>query len=254
MADRADLLDLTGRVAVVTGGTRGIGRASADVLATHGATVVVVGRSDVSAARTVAAEIARGHGTPALGLVADSADSIAIGEVYKCVRAEFGRLDVLVNNAGVLSDALVGMLTDDLIDTTLAVNTAGPIHHLQGAARLMRKSGGSIINLTSIIGRCGNAGQVVYSASKAAVIGMTYSAAKELAPAGIRVNAVAPGFIDTDMTRGLPRDKYAERVASIKMGRIGTPDDVARAVLFLASDLSSYVTGQVLGVDGGMLV
>ncbi len=252
--ESADLLDLTCRVAVVTGGTRGIGRASATLLAAHGATVVVVGRTDLDAAQSAAAEIASEHGATALGLVADASESTQIREVYKRVRAEFGRLDVLVNNAGILSDALVGMLTDDLVDTTLAVNTAGPIHHLQGAARLMRKSGGSIINLTSIIGRNGNVGQVVYAASKAAVIGMTYSAAKELAPAGIRVNAVAPGFIDTDMTRDLSDDTYAERVASIKMGRIGTPEDVARAILFLASDLSSYVTGQVLGVDGGMLV
>lgn len=239
---------------MVTGGTRGIGRASAELLAAHGASVVVVGRSDLGSAAQVAADLAATHGHPALALVADAADSAAIREVYRRVRADFGRLDILVNNAGVLSDALVGMLSDELIDGTLAINTAGPMHHLQGAARLMRKTGGSIVNLTSIIGRNGNAGQVVYSASKAAIIGMTYSAAKELAPSGIRVNAVAPGFIDTDMTRSIPPDKYAERVASIKMGRVGSAEDVARAVLYLASDLSSYVTGQVLGVDGGMLV
>ena len=119
---------------------------------------------------------------------------------------------------------------------------------------MRRKKAGSIVNLTSIIGRVGNEGQTVYGASKAAVIGATLSAAKELAPVGIRVNAVAPGFIDTEMTRGLPEDKYQERVDSIKMGRIGTPEDIANVILFLASEQSSYVTGQVIGVDGGMLI
>jgi len=129
------------------------------------------------------------------------------------------------------------------------------IHHLQGAARLMRRRhSGSIINLTSVVGVNGNVGQIVYSSSKAALLGLTKSASKELAPAGIRVNAVAPGFIDTDMTRSLPEDKYAERMASIAIGRIGTAADVARAIAFLAGDDAAYVTGQVLGVDGGMLI
>jgi 3-oxoacyl-[acyl-carrier protein] reductase len=137
----------------------------------------------------------------------------------------------------------------------LAVNTLGPLFHLQEASRLMsRKNSGSIINLTSIIGRFGNAGQAAYASSKAAVIGLTLSAAKELAPKGIRVNAVAPGFIETDMTSQLSPEKRSALLGSIKMGRAGSPEDVARAILFLASDLSGYVTGQVIGVDGGMLV
>ena len=247
-------LDLTARVAVITGGTRGIGLAAAHTLSAHGAYVAVVGRADIRSARGVATQLTDQHQTPAVGLVADAADAAAIRDIYKQVRAEFGRLDILVNNAGILQDALLGMITDDMVNETLAVNASGPIHHLQAAARLMRKSGGSIINLTSIIGREGNVGQVVYAASKAAVIGMTLSAAKELAPAGIRVNAVAPGFIDTDMTKSIPDDKFAERVASIKMNRIGTTDDVANTILYLASDLSTYVTGQVIGVDGGMLI
>lgn len=249
-----DQLDLAGRVAVVTGGTRGIGWATARLLASHGASVVVVGRADSTSAMTAATNLNADFGRPALGAVADSSDPDAIKALYKQVRSEFGRLDVLVNNAGILRDALVGMIDDDLVTETLAVNTAGPIHHLQAAARLMRRNGGSIINVSSIIGRRGNVGQVVYSASKAAVIGMTLAAAKELAPRGIRVNAVAPGFIDTDMTRALPPEKFDERVASVAMGRAGTPDDVAQTILFLASDLSTYVTGQVLGVDGGMLI
>lgn len=250
----ADPLDLAGRVAVVTGGTRGIGWATARLLASHGASVVVVGREDSSSASAAAGKLNADFGQPALGAVADASDPDAIKALYQQVRRELGRLDVLVNNAGILRDALVGMIDDDLVSDTLAVNTAGPIHHLQAAARLMRRNGGSIINVSSIIGRRGNVGQVVYAASKAAVIGMTLAAAKELAPRGIRVNAVAPGFIDTDMTRALPPEKFDERVASVAMGRPGTPDDVAQTILFLASDLSAYVTGQVLGVDGGMLI
>jgi 3-oxoacyl-[acyl-carrier protein] reductase len=162
---------------------------------------------------------------------------------------------VLVNNAGILQDALLGMIPDAMIRQTIDVNTVGPIYHVQEASRLMaRNKSGSIINVTSIIGRFGNEGQAVYGASKAALIGLTLSAAKELARHNIRVNAVAPGFINTDMVKQLTEQKYGERMKSIKMGRIGEPEDVANAILFLASDLSSYVTGQVLGVDGGMLI
>ncbi len=247
-----DLLGLRGKVAVVTGGSRGIGQACAQVLAAQGAKLVLMGRTDSEHLRSVCDAV--GGEVSVMPVVCDSAQPAQIRRAYQQIRSEFGRVDVLVNNAGILEDALIGMITEETIDHTLAVNTAGPILHLQAAARLMRKSGGSIINLSSIIGRVGNTGQVVYGASKAAVIGVTLSAAKELAPKGIRVNAIAPGFISTDMTAALPADKYAERVASIKMGRVGTAEDVARAVLFLASDLSGYVTGQVIGVDGGMLI
>ena len=147
------------------------------------------------------------------------------------------------------------MVTDEAIERTLGVNLKGVLYGIQAAGRLMsRGGGGSIINLTSIVGRFGNAGQLAYASSRAGVIGATLSAAKELAPANVRVNAIAPGFIDTDMVRQLPPEKFEERMASIGMKRIGTPQDVANAALFLASDLSSYVTGQVLGVDGGMLI
>lgn len=240
-------LDLSGRVGFVTGGTRGIGLATARLLAEHGAQVVVGGTDEQRARET--ADVFGG-----LGVVCDSRDPGQISAAYRTIRAEFGRLDFLVNNAGVLQDALVGMISPEMIDEVLGINTKGPILHLQAAARMMRKHGGSIVNVSSIIGVRGNAGQAVYAASKAAVIGLTTSAAKELAPRNIRVNAIAPGFIETDMTAALPPEKFAERMDSIGMGRIGTPQDVACAVLFLVSDLSSYVTGQVLGVDGGMLV
>jgi 3-oxoacyl-[acyl-carrier protein] reductase len=161
----------------------------------------------------------------------------------------------MVNNASVMRDALIGMIQSDDIDETLRVNLRGVINGTQAAARIMlRSKSGSIINVTSIIGGFGNRGQLVYSASKAGVIGATYSAAKELAPSGIRVNAIASGFIDTDMIKDVNEAVYAERMRSIAMGCIGRPEDVADAALFFASDLSRYVTGQVLGVDGGMLI
>jgi 3-oxoacyl-[acyl-carrier protein] reductase len=152
-------------------------------------------------------------------------------------------------------DAPLGMITSELIHSVTQTNIAGSILHLQAAARLMtRAKSGSIINLTSIVGRVGKEGQTVYASSKAAVIGMTRAAAKELAPKGIRVNAVAPGMINTDMTLQLPKEHYRAASDSVKMGRIGEPIEVARAILFFASHMSSYVTGQVLGVDGGVLI
>jgi len=159
---------------------------------------------------------------------------------------------VLVNNAGVLEDALLGMIKPE---RTFAINAIGVLNTMQAASRLLaRGDGGAIVNVTSIIGVVGNAGQVAYGGSKAAVIGMTRSAAKELAPQGVRVNAVAPGFIDTDMTRALPEEVFAQRVASVGMGRPGTAEEVAEAIAWLSSPAARYVTGQVLGVDGGMVI
>jgi 3-oxoacyl-[acyl-carrier protein] reductase len=249
------MIDLSGRVAVVTGGTRGIGRAIAETFAAAGAAMIVNGRQGGQGLERVVQEIADSHSVPVAGVAGDIGDPETSAEIARQAFTRFKKLDIYVNNAGVLMDGLIGMIPPESVDQTLEVNVKGVIYGTQAAARLMQRGGGgSIINLTSIIGRFGNQGQLVYGASKAAVIGATLSAAKELAARNIRVNAIAPGFIDTDMVRQLPNDKYEERLTSIAMKRIGTPDDVARAALFFASDLSCYVTGQVLGVDGGMLV
>ncbi|MFY9512604.1 MAG: SDR family NAD(P)-dependent oxidoreductase, partial [Rubrivivax sp.] len=191
----------------------------------------------------------------AAALVCDVADDAQVKTMFQAVFKQHKRLDVLLANAGVLDDALIGMASRAQIERVFAVNTFGVLYCAQYASRLMaRNGGGSIVNIASIIGTHGNAGQAVYGGSKAAVLGITKSLAKELAPAGVRVNAIAPGFIDTAMTRALPEATFAQRLASIAMGRIGTAEDVAKVALFLASDLSAYVTGQVIGVDGGMLI
>jgi 3-oxoacyl-[acyl-carrier protein] reductase len=224
-------------------------------MAAEGATVILNGRSSKEILEERASQIESEFGVECLSLLADAGDPTAVSGCYREIFNRFKRLDILVNNAGILQHALLGMIPAAMARTVLDVNTMGPLLHMQEAARLMsRHQTGSIINLTSIVGRFGMEGESVYAASKAAVIGMTMAAAKELAPKNIRVNAVAPGFIDTDMTRQLPADKYSERLKSVKMNRIGTPDDIANAILFLASDSASYITGQVIGVDGGMLV
>ncbi len=244
-------IDLSGRVALVTGASRGIGLAIAQRLAAAGASVAVN-------ARTIDDGILEAFGK-------DEAQRISIlpgdvgapetaGQMTRAIFTHHKRLDILVNNAGIMRPAPIGMISDDEIDRTLAINLAGAIRLIQSAARLMARTGGSIVNLSSIVGLKGATGQLAYAASKAGIVGATLAAAKELAPKGIRVNAVAPGFIETGLTAALSAEVRHEALGSIGLARAGTVEDVADAVLFLASDLSRYVTGQVLGVDGGMVL
>ncbi|MFJ8915694.1 SDR family NAD(P)-dependent oxidoreductase [Amycolatopsis sp. NPDC102389] len=240
---------LEGRVALVTGGTRGIGLATARALAEAGATVVLTGRDEAKAKEAAAAAGA------ASGLALDVTDAKAVSTLVRGVAKEHGKLDIVVANAGIMEDALLGMIREELVDTTLSTNVAGTLHTVQAAARaMMRKKTGAIVVLASIVGEHGSAGQTVYAASKAAVANIARSAAKELGRSGIRVNAVAPGVIDTDLTSGLTEDAKAENIGKTPLGRLGTPEDVANAIRFLVSDDASFITGQVLGIDGGLVL
>lgn len=238
----------------ITGATRGIGYATAMQAAKQGWSLILNGR-DEKRLSEIKEELKSFSGATVYTLSYDVCDIDAIKKAFMWIKKNVGQLDAVVNNAGILDDAVLGMVNEKQVSHTLAVNTEAVIYHMQYASRLMMKQkSGTIVNVSSIIGRVGNTGQTVYSASKAAVIGATYSAAKELAPNNIRVNAVAPGFIETDMTKQLSQEKYEQRLSEIKMGRIGTAEEVANVILFLASDYSSYVTGQVIGVDGGMVI
>ena len=249
------ILTLDKKVAFITGSTRGIGWSTARFFAEQGATVLLNGVSNRDLLDARVGEIKKEFGVECEGFLFDVSDPNSVKRCYSAIFKTYKQLDILVNNAGIMDDRLLAMVSPENIDRTFNVNVKAMIYNMQYASRLMaRKESGSIINVASIIGRVGNAGQVVYGGSKAAVIGLTLSAAKELAPQNIRVNAVAPGFIDTDMVKSMSTEKFEERINSIKMNRIGSPEDVAKAICFFASGLSTYVTGQVLGVDGGMLI
>ncbi|MEU3627368.1 3-oxoacyl-ACP reductase [Amycolatopsis coloradensis] len=240
---------LEGKIALVTGGTRGIGLATARALAEAGATVVLTGRDEAKAKEAAAAAGA------ASGLALDVTDAKAVSTLVRGVAKEHGKLDIVVANAGIMEDALLGMIREELVDATLSTNVAGTLHTVQAAARaMMRKKSGAIVVLASIVGEHGSAGQTVYAASKAAVANIARSAAKELGRSGIRVNAVAPGVIDTDLTSGLTEDAKAENIGKTPLGRLGTPEDVANAIRFLVSDDAAFITGQVLGIDGGLVL
>jgi 3-oxoacyl-[acyl-carrier protein] reductase len=243
-------IDLSGRTAVVTGSTRGIGRAVAQALAESGARVAVVGR-DRDKAAAVAAEIGKG----AMGFGCDVSDTSAVTALIADVEKELGGIDILVNNAGITRDNLVMRLKDEDWDEVLDANLRGAFAAIRAVSRgMMKKRRGRIINMASVVGITGNKGQANYAASKAGLIALTKSVAKELGSRNILVNAIAPGFIETEMTDAMTPEARATLNGLIPLERLGRPEDIAAMVVFLASDHAAYVTGQVLVVDGGMVM
>lgn len=242
------------RVACVTGATRGIGWETARSLAAEGHAVALTGREEATVTAR-ADELAAEFGVETGGYCCDSADPQAVDRTFRAIYDRWHRLDVLVINAGVLSQGRLGMIPPRDIETTLAVNVAGSLYALQAGARLMaRRKSGAIVLLSSIVATQGTAGLAVYSASKAAIAGLTRAAARELGPLGIRVNAVAPGLIDTAMLRQMDATVLGQRLSKVVLGRVGQPSEVAETIRYLASDVAGYVTGQVLGVDGGLVL
>ena len=243
-----------GKTALVTGGGRGIGRAICLELAAGGATVLVNYNRSAEAAEEVVAAITA-NGGEASALQADVSDEAQVAELFKQARALGGGLDILVNNAGMTRDNVIMMMKPADFDDVLATNLRSCWLCCKAAARLMmRQRSGSIVNITSVVGIAGNGGQTNYAASKAGIIGLTKSLAKELAVRGVRVNALAPGFVDTAMTADLSPELRQSALSAIPMGRLGAPEDIAHAVAFLASDHAAYITGQTLVVDGGMVM
>ncbi len=243
---------LEGKTALVTGATRGIGRAIAVKFAQAGANVAFTYRQINSNAEELIKEI-EALGVKCKGYAADAADFAATDAVVKEVVADFGRIDVLVNNAGITKDGLILRMTEEQWDAVITTNLKSAFNFTRAVVPFMAKQrGGSIINMSSVVGENGNAGQCNYSASKAGLIGLAKSIAKEMGPRGIRANCIAPGFIVTDMTSAIPEEMRAEWARTIPLRRAGNPDDVANVALFLASDLSAYVSGQVINCCGAM--
>jgi 3-oxoacyl-[acyl-carrier protein] reductase len=243
-------IDLTGRTALVTGSTRGIGRAIAETLAGAGARVAVVGRDQARAA-----EVAGALGGSAQGFAADVGDPASVVALVEAVESAFGQIDILVNNAGLTRDNILFRIKDDDWDTVIDANLRGAFIAIRSASRgMMKRRWGRIINIASIVGITGNKGQANYAASKAGLIGLTKSVAKELGSRNILVNAIAPGFIETDMTAAMMPEARAALAGQIPLARLGSPQDIASTVAFLASEHASYITGQVVVVDGGMVM
>ena len=245
-------MSLAGKCAVVTGGGRGIGRAVCLALAAQGADVVVNYAGSAEAAGETAKEC-RALGVRAIAVQADVADEAQAAALVETAVREMGGVDILVNNAGITRDGLLLRMSEDDFTRVLDTNLKGAFHCMKAACRgMMRRRAGRIVNISSVVGVRGNAGQANYAASKAGLIGLSKSAAKELASRGITVNCIAPGFIDTAMTAALPEAVKEKLLAEIPMGRFGAAEDVAAAAAFLASAAAAYITGQVLCVDGGM--
>lgn len=241
---------LDGRAAVVTGGGQGIGQKLCETFAAQGASVIV---SDINGEGAEAvAETLRAKGHKALGIRADVTSESEVNHLIETATSEFGQLDVMVNNAGITRDSTMRKMTPEQFNQVIQVHLTGCWLGTKSASQIMRDQGhGSIINMSSISGKVGNIGQTNYAAAKAGIVGLTKSAAKEVGFKGVRVNAIQPGLIKTDMTAAMPADIFAEREKEIPLGRAGEPQDIANAALFLASDLANYITGVVLEVAGG---
>lgn len=246
---------LSNKVCLITGCGKGLGEATLIAFAQAGASVIYANDIVENSIEDTANYLRHEYGTKIITIYHDVSDLSANKQLIIRIKKEVGKLDVLVNNAGVMKDALIGSVTDKLVQWTYGINVFGSMDLLQLATKLMlRQKCGSIINLSSIVGINGNPGQLVYSSTKGAIISMTKTAAKELAPRGIRVNAIAPGMIDTDMMRSIGEKHLAVHIKNIPMGRLGKPEEIANTAVFLASDMSSYISGQVITVDGCVLV
>lgn len=244
-------IDLSGRSALITGSTRGIGRSIAETLAQSGARVAIVGR-DRSRAQEVASQLPAGTGH---GFACDVGDVASVAKLVEDVEQAFGGIDILVNNAGITRDNLLMRMKDDEWDAVIDANLRGAFVAIRAATRgMMKRRWGRVINIASVVGIVGNKGQVNYAASKAGLIGLTKSVAKELASRNILANVVAPGFIETDMTAAMTPEARTTLSQQIPLARLGTPNDIAGVVGFLASEYATYITGQVFVVDGGMVM
>ena len=243
--------ELADKVAIVTGGSRGIGLAIAESLADAGATIAVIGRNGERAKQAAAALSGAGH----QGYACDVADPFQVTDTVKAIQEGLGSVDILINNAGLTRDNLLMRMKDEEFDEVIATNLKGAFNFTRAVTRsMMKKRDGVILNITSVVGLIGNAGQTNYAASKAGMIGMTKSVAKELGSRGVRCNALAPGFIRTDMTAELSDDQIESLQSLIPLGRFGETDDISGVVRFLVSPAARYITGQVLAVDGGMVM